>query len=129
MHDTITLIVGIMIGLVWRRRTGFSCGGIITPAILALHASPERVCASILAGIVLAPAVKAVSSVLDLYGSERVGTAMVMALLLGSVLPVSVGFVVPGLIACDIDRQGVIMTVCGTVSCTIIDIMLVGILS
>ena len=126
--QTITLIAGISFGLVWKRRTGFGCGGIITPGILAVYADPERICLCILAGIILAPVVRLVSERLDIYGTERTGAAMIMALLLRYVLPINIGFVVPGLIACDVIRQGLIMTLCGTISCTLITIMMMVIL-
>lgn len=123
--QTLTLIIGILSGLVWKRRTGFSCGGIITPAILALYGSPQKIIMYLVFGIVLAPVVSSVSELLDLYGTERTGAAMIAALILRQVLPgLGAGFVVPGLIACDVNRQGVLMTVCGVVSCTLESIMI-----
>lgn len=127
MHRTITLITGIFLGLVWKRRTGWSCGGIITPGLLAMY-SPERICVSLLAGVVLAPVVERVCRRLDLYGTERTGAAMIMAVILREAFPagMGVGFVVPGLVACDVNRQGIAMTLCGAVSCTLTTIMLTG---
>lgn len=127
MHSTITIITGILLGLIWKRRTGWNCGGIITPGLLALY-SPERICMCLLAGMVLSPVVEYVCRKLDLYGTERTGAAMILAMILREVLPVGtgVGFVVPGLVACDVNRQGIAMTLCGAVSCTLTTIMLTG---
>lgn len=127
MHRTLTLITGILLGLIWKRRTGWNCGGIITPGLLALY-PPERICMCLLAGMVLAPVVEYVCRKLDLYGTERTGAAMILAVLLREVLPagIGVGFVVPGLVACDVNRQGIAMTLCGAVSCTLTTIMLTG---
>lgn len=127
MHMTITLITGILLGLIWKRRTGWNCGGIITPGLLALY-PPERIAMCLLAGLVLAPVVEAVSRRLDLWGTERTGCAMILALLMREVLP-GAGFVVPGLIACDVNRQGIAMTICGAVSCSLTTIMLTGLIS
>ena len=126
MRTTLTLITGILLGLIWKRRTGWSVGGIITPGLLALY-PPERIALCLLAGLVLAPVVEAVSRKLDLWGTERTGCAMILAVLLREVLPV-VGFVVPGLVACDVNRQGIAMTLCGAVSCTLTTIMLMGLI-
>ncbi|MBQ7543653.1 MAG: capsule biosynthesis protein CapC [Synergistaceae bacterium] len=126
MHTTITLITGILLGLVWKRRTGWGVGGIITPGLLALY-PPERIALCLVAGAVLAPAIEALSRRLDLWGTERTGCAMILAVLLREVLP-SAGFVVPGLVACDINRQGIVMTLCGAVSCTLTTIMLTGLM-
>lgn len=127
MHTTITLIIGILLGLVWKRRTGWGTGGVITPGLLALY-PPEHIIMCLLAGVILAPIVEAVSRRLDLWGTERTACAMVLALLLRELLPVSVGFVVSGLIACDVNRQGIAMTMCGAVSCSLTTIMLTGLI-
>ncbi|MBQ7155999.1 MAG: capsule biosynthesis protein CapC [Synergistaceae bacterium] len=130
MHRTITLITGILLGLIWKRRTGWSCGGIITPGLLALY-PPERIALCLLAGLLLAPVVETVSRKLDLWGTERTGCAMILAAILREVLPsgLGVGFVVPGLVACDVNRQGIAMTICGAVSCSLTTIMLTGLIS
>ena len=126
MHTTITLIIGILLGLIWKRRTGWNCGGIITPGLLALY-PPERIALCIITGLILAPVVEALSRRLDLWGTERTGCAMILSAILREFLP-GVGFVVPGLVACDVNRQGAAMTVCGAVSCTITTIMLTGLM-
>ena len=129
MHTTITLITGILLGLVWKRRTGWNVGGVITPGLLALY-PPERIIVCLLAGVVLAPIVEAVSRRLDLWGTERTGCAMILALILREALPsgLGVGFVVSGLIAGDVNRQGIAMTLCGAVSCSLTTIMLTGLI-
>ena len=127
MHTTVTLIIGILLGMLWKRRTGWGPGGVITPGLLALY-PVERIIVCLIAGVILAPIVEAVSRRLDLWGTERTGCAMVLALVLREVLPVSVGFVVSGLIACDVNRQGIAMTLCGAVSCSLTTIMLTGLI-
>ena len=130
MHTTITLITGILLGLIWKRRTGWNCGGIITPALLALY-PPERIAVCLVVGLVLAPIVEALSRRLDLYGTERTGAAMILAVIVREFLPsgLGVGFVVAGLVACDVNRQGSTMTLCGAVSCTLTTIMLTGLIT
>jgi poly-gamma-glutamate biosynthesis protein PgsC/CapC len=124
--------LGIFAGLAWNRRTGWSCGGIITPGLLALFASsPWRVAVTIAVGVMLTPVLTICARAFGLYGKERTGAAMIIALGAHAVMTFlapalsapfdvrGVGWVVSGLIAADSGRQGVTMTVCGVVSCTL----------
>lgn len=144
--DALTVGLGIGIGLVWTRRTGWGCGGIITPGLLALYAAePGRAAAILAVGLLLVPLVTLASRTFGLYGRERIGAAMLLALGAGFLLapgtlfpnslfhgpiPVEtgwIGWVAPGLIAADADRQGVVMTLAGTVSCAVIAAFCAGI--
>ncbi|MCR4819257.1 MAG: poly-gamma-glutamate biosynthesis protein PgsC/CapC [Fretibacterium sp.] len=123
--ESLTIGLGILWGLVWCRRTGWSSGGIITPGLLALYAaSPTKAVLCLLLGILLSPVLIVLSHVLGLYGRERVGAAMLLSLAARLALlplipaPLWTGWVVPGLIAAEIGRQGALMTVCGAVSCS-----------
>ena len=123
--ESLTVGIGVLWGLVWGRRTGWSCGGLITPGLLALYAAtPMRGVFCLLLGLVLSLPLTLLSNILGLYGRERVGAAMLLSLAarlaLLPILPPSLwtGWVVPGLIAADAGRQGAFMTVCGAVSCS-----------
>ena len=64
--------LGVLFGLVWGRRTGWGCGGLITPGLLALHAaSPHRVGLALLLGVLLAAPLGLLARFLGLYGRER----------------------------------------------------------
>lgn len=124
--DSLTMGLGILAGLVWTRRTGWGCGGIITPGLLALYAAePVRAAAILGVGLILAPPVGLAAKVFGLYGRERIGAAMLLAIFAGALLSQAslpmethwAGWVVPGLIAADVDRQGAAMTLTGAVSC------------
>lgn len=133
--ETCTLGFGILAGLLWRRRTGWCCGGIITPGLLALHAaSPLTGLAALLMGLALAPLLALLNRALGLYGRERMEAAMLLALAARLlILPFSpglpgIGWVIPGLVAADVERQGAPMTLCGAVSCAIVAAFAVGLL-
>jgi poly-gamma-glutamate biosynthesis protein PgsC/CapC len=123
--------MGIMAGLVWSRRTGWGCGGLITPGLLALQASdPARAAFTLLLGAMLIAPLSLVARAFRLWGRERVGAAMLLALAarvgLMFLIPAGMhpelhplGWVIPGLIAADAERQGVGMTLCGTVVCSL----------
>lgn len=74
-------------------------------------------------GVVLTPVLGIISRSLGLYGRERTSAAMMLSLCVRlAALPfapssLTMGWVLPGLIAADSQRQGVLMTVCGAVSC------------
>ena len=126
LWEGLTVGSGVLLALIWGRRTGWSCGGLITPGLLALSAgSPLRVGGSLLAGVLLTPVLALLSRVFGLYGRERVGAAMLLSLAARLVLlpwvPAAswIGWIVPGLVAADAERQGVVMTLCGAVSCAV----------
>lgn len=136
--EALTVGLGLFLGLVWTRRTGWGCGGVITPGLLALYAAdPFRAAIILAVGVLLTPPVTVVSRVFGLYGRERVGAAMLLALAAGMLLPYAhlpvethwIGWVVPGLIAADADRQGVAMTLAGAVSCAVATAFCAGILA
>lgn len=53
--ETLILGLGILLGMVYTHRTGWGCGGILTPGLLALHASqPSRLAAALGIGVLLA---------------------------------------------------------------------------
>jgi hypothetical protein len=125
--QSLTVGLGILAGLFWSRRTGWSCGGIVTPGLLALYASdPGRAAFALALGAALTVPLSFVARGLGLYGRERVGAAMLLALVakIGMAFFVPdpsswIGWVIPGLIAADGERQGVAMTLCGAVSCAL----------
>jgi hypothetical protein len=115
-RELITLALGILAGLFWSRRIGFGVGGIITPGLLALYLeTPLRPLLCLALGALLSPLLAVLSRVFDLYGRERTGAAMLLSLSAGALLSLFfpaqvfwVGYVIPGLIAADCERQGVI---------------------
>ena len=137
----IPLALGILFGLFWSRRTGWNCGGLITPGILAIHADMPLSCLyALLAGILLAPVLDIIVQRWSLYGRERIGAAMLLALAarslcmyllpsMGVAVPLWLGWVVPGLLAADIQRQGIYITLAGSVSAAIAAVFATSLLS
>ena len=81
LREGLVVGLGVLFGLVWGRRTGWGCGGLITPGLLALHAaSPHRVGLALLLGVLLAAPLGLLARFLGLYGRERAGAAMLLAL-------------------------------------------------
>ena len=87
-------------------------------------------------GSALGLLMRPISERLTLYGRERVGVLLLCALALrllwrNDFFPIDslwIGWVAPGLIAADVQRQGVLPTLSGAVSCGIGTAMVMGVL-
>ena len=117
--------------MLYYHKTGWACGGIITPGVIAIYiGDPDKVLVSIAAGLVTWIALKFLVRVTGIYGRQRLAAAMLIALALRYPL-VSVwgetslwlGWVVPGLIGADMQRQGVVITLSAVVAVSIVTAM------
>jgi poly-gamma-glutamate biosynthesis protein PgsC/CapC len=124
MSSEVFLVFGVAFGMVFTELTGISPGGLIVPGYIALYWNqPDRL--SLTAGIAIATActLKLLSRWLLLYGRRRYALFLLVGftlksgtqLFLPSLFPVlggleAVGWLVPGIIASDIDKQGVVKT-------------------
>jgi gamma-polyglutamate biosynthesis protein CapC len=116
----LALALGMFGGLLSYELMGFSPGGIVTPGYLALFIDqPVRILGTLVVSAATYGVVRLLSGFTILYGRRRFVITMLVSFLLrwgwGILLvqvPVSapelrvVGFIVPGLIANDLDRQG-----------------------
>lgn len=127
MNDNITLTIalGVAFSMLWERRTGFSSGGLVAPGVLALSLyAPGRVSAGIGIALCVWGALELLSRRFCLYGRMRVGTAMLAALVLRAAVgqlspePFWFGWVVPGLVAADMQRQGFFPTLASLFICS-----------
>ena len=123
---TLTLAIGIVVSLILAQITGLSAGGIIAPGYVALMLDQPNALvalALVTGGTWLVVAVLA--RFLFLWGTRRFGLTVLVALVLGLGLaalrlPIGLagialdwgglGYIVPGLIAHQIDRQGWVPT-------------------
>lgn len=117
--------IGLLLSLLFIGVTGFYPGGIIVPGYLVLYADqPLRITGTILAGLVAYFLYRLASHYLILFGKRRfVFLILISAILsfsfsylLPMIFPVSmemkmIGWVIPGLIANNFDRQGVVITI------------------
>jgi poly-gamma-glutamate biosynthesis protein PgsC/CapC len=120
---TAALTIGIVVSLALTEVIGLSAGGIIVPGYVALLLDRPTALAGFL--VVAAASygiVRALGMVLMLYGSRRFAVAVLAGLALGVgaqwaslsaplyVEWVGLGLIVPGLLAHQFDRQGVLPT-------------------
>ena len=135
-HETICLAFGMLLGMFYYQKTGWACGGIITPGVIAMYmGDPGKILVSIAAGLVTWVILELLVRFFSLYGRQRLAIAMLIALALRYPL-VSVwgetslwlGWVVPGLIGADIQRQGMAITLTAVAAVSVATAMSVQLL-
>ena len=135
-HETFCLALGMLLGMFYYHKTGWACGGIITPGVIAMYiGDPPKIAVSIAAGLLTWVLLDLLVRIFSLYGRQRLAAAMLIALALRYPL-VSVwgefslwlGWVVPGLIGADIQRQGLLTTLTAVVAVSAVTAMSVQLL-
>jgi hypothetical protein len=125
------LAAGILWGMFYYSRTGWACGGIITPGLMAISAGNlPAIGYSLIAGTGIAIVLDLLVRGYALYGRQRIAVAMVLAIAIRmatlGLFPYAnlwVGWVVPALIASDMQKQGFLRTLSGVVSVTLVTLM------
>jgi hypothetical protein len=125
------LAAGILWGMFYYSRTGWACGGIITPGLMAISAGNlPAIGYSLIAGTGIAIVLDLLVRGYALYGRQRIAVAMVLAIAVRmatlGLFPSAnlwVGWVIPALIASDMQRQGFLRTLSGVVSVTLVTLM------
>lgn len=115
---------GLLLALLFIAVTGYYPGGIIVPGYLVLYADqPLRITGTIIAGLLAFFIYRLASRYLILFGKRRfvflilisATLSFCFSFLMPFIFPVSselkmIGWVIPGLIANNFDRQGIIVT-------------------
>ena len=120
---TAALTIGIVVSLALTEVIGLSAGGIIVPGYVALLLDrPAALAGFLVVAAASYSILRALGMVLMLYGSRRFAVAVLTGLTLGVgaqwaslsaplyVEWVGLGLIVPGLLAHQFDRQGVLPT-------------------
>ena len=127
--DIVVIGIGLVLSLVMSEFLGVAPGGIIVPGYLALgiHDPLAVAITFAIAGLTFF-IVRALATVTILYGRRRTVLMILIGFLLGSLIRTQVvpgtqlgpfavdvvGYIVPGLIAIWMDRQGTIVTLTAT---------------
>jgi poly-gamma-glutamate biosynthesis protein PgsC/CapC len=131
---TLSVGVGLAISLLFTEMFGIASGGMIVPGYIALSLTrPLDVALTVGAGIVTFAVIHTLSSFVILYGRRRTVLMILVGYLTGmaarwiaaSAVPVEtelqvIGFIIPGLIAIWLDRQGVVETLSALVTASIV---------
>lgn len=122
---SISVGIGLATGLLFTELFGLAAGGLIVPGYVALELDrPATVALTMAAGWLTFAAVRALGNVVILYGRRRTAITILLGYLLGFGVrwavtraggdPASldvIGFIIPGLIALWMARQGVVATI------------------
>ncbi len=117
-------IIGLVVGFIYYEITGISPGGVIAPAYFALFIyEPDRIIMTIIITLIVYAVIKMLSAHLILYGRRKFLMAVLLSfffkLLIDSVIqPMdmmkldlqSIGYIIPGLIANEMGRQKITLT-------------------
>ena len=119
--------LGLVISLIFSETLGLAAGGMVVPGYLALMVhEPLRIVGTIVVALLTLGAVKLLSRYVLIYGRRRIVVSVLIGFALGALsrdllllryegLPVdlrTIGFVIPGLIANWMERQGTLQTLC-----------------
>jgi poly-gamma-glutamate biosynthesis protein PgsC/CapC len=125
--------LGVLLSLAFAWATGVWPGGIIVPSYLVLFLrEPERIAGTLLAALLSMGAYRLASRWLILFGRRRFAFLVLVGALcaglgggfLPAVFPASlefrvIGWVIPGLVAHHMDRQGVLVTMAALATATV----------
>lgn len=126
--------LGLLISLLFIGLTGYYPGGIIVPAYLVLFMDqPLRIIGTLIASLLTILCYRIASRYLLLFGRRRFVFMILFGglwtflwiLVFPSIFPVSfefrvIGWVIPGLIANNFERQGMIVTTAALITVTVI---------
>lgn len=138
MIDLLPLAIGIglAISLLFSEVFGLAAGGMVVPGYIALHlAHPLDVALTLAAAFATFAIVHALSTVIIVYGRRRTVLMILVGYLIGGLLrglsgtPFEqitmlnfnvIGFIIPGLIAIWMERQGTIETLSSLVTASVV---------
>jgi gamma-polyglutamate biosynthesis protein CapC len=117
--------IGLVVSLVFSETLGLAAGGMVVPGYIALNLrDPSRVLMTLLLGLTAFLVVRLLSNFLILFGRRRTVVILLVGFMLGAFFknfmtielagePIelaAIGFIIPGLVAMWIDRQGIVET-------------------
>ena len=126
----ISVGLGVVFSLLFNEFLGAAAGGIVVPGYIALHLhEPLRLLGTLIVAILVYFVIRLASRFMFLYGRRRLVIAILLGFLFGyisrklilyevfslDVRMMAVGFIIPGLIANWMDRQGVVKTIAAVV--------------
>jgi len=130
---SISIIVSIVLGFFFGEMTGWLTGGLVAPGYLALYIDqPLRILMTYMAALLAFFLIKLLAKITILFGRRRFMAFILVGICMGALLDAvvrlippsgtdlrAIGYVVPGLIANDIWKQGLWRTLLGSLVITL----------
>jgi poly-gamma-glutamate biosynthesis protein PgsC/CapC len=138
MNEEILILaigVGLVVSLLFSETFGIAAGGMVVPGYLALSLGrPRDVALTLLASAITFGIVRVISAFLIVYGKRRTSLMILFGYLMGILVtwlspsgPGAdgeamrvVGYIIPGLVAIWLDRQGVVETLSAATTAAIV---------
>ena len=125
---TLSIGLGLIVGLIFVSLLGLSTGGMVVPGYFALEmGAPDRVIITLVISVMIFGIVRFLSKFMIIYGRRRIAITVLLSFILGTLCNIFlsqylttsfysdqvqvIGYIIPGLIALSIDRQGLIETI------------------
>lgn len=133
--EILVVAIGLVVSLLFTEVLGIAPGGIIVPGYLALHMQePVKILVTFLVAYLTYFIVTVLATVTIVYGRRRTVLMILVAFLLGTLVRIGfdqspliapfeidvIGYIVPGLIAIWLDRQGPMVTYMSSITATIV---------
>jgi gamma-polyglutamate biosynthesis protein CapC len=129
-----SLLVGLIVGIIFYEISGISPGGVITPGYFALFIhQPNRILVTVLIALAVWGVMEVLSRYMILYGKRKFLLALLLGfcgklIVEGFIQPLafvhidllSIGYIIPGLIANEITRQKIVKTLSATGIVTVV---------
>lgn len=126
--------IGLAVSLLMSELFGVATGGLIVPGYFALSLThPLNILATVAAALATYAIVRAMSMVLIIYGRRRTALMILVGYLLGAAMRwlmaqggqqgdemQVIGYVIPGLLALWLERQGVVETICSLLTASVL---------
>lgn len=127
--------IGLAVALLYSEALGVAPGGIVVPGYLALSVfDPVKVAITLGIAMVTFFVVRVLSTITIIYGRRRTVLMILIGFLLGSLVrsglgvgtPVGpfevgvIGYIIPGLLAIWMDRQGLVVTVTSALTASVV---------
>lgn len=132
----IAIGLGLVVSLLLSEYLGVASAGMVVPGYLALYLTmPAQLLVTLLAAGLTYGAVRVIGEFLIVYGRRRTAIAILLGYLLGALLgragayyfePTEVGsetvigYIIPGLVAIWMDRQGPVETLSALTICSVL---------
>jgi gamma-polyglutamate biosynthesis protein CapC len=132
---TVSIGLGLVISMIFSELLGIAAGGMVVPGYIALYLNkPLTIVVTLLISYATFFIVQSLSSVIIIYGRRRTVSMILVGFLLGwfirSTGTISfgvnsmelnvVGYIIPGLIAIWMDRQGILETISALLTTSVI---------
>lgn len=128
--------IGLVISLLFSEVFGITAGGMVVPGYIALHlANPMNVVLTLAVAFITFAIVHLLSSIIIVYGRRRTVLMILVGYLVGAVFRsfaggdvgaftevdfTVIGYIIPGLIAIWMDRQGTVETLSSLLTASVV---------